>query len=431
MADNKKNWLWLQREIPGLQQKSILDAENAERLRMYCSGCITDTSLNKHFIGLLAGIGCILIAAGIILFFNYNWDMFSKTTRIAISFLPLLLGAGLGGYTLICGKKGVWREASALITAAGANTAAAMISHIYHTGGTLGDFATLMFLTTFPLMFIFNSRALAFVFPVWLFMSLERTFSQGPNLIALLLFVIYAAYLVKLMYDGGKNMVFARYMTVPAVIYFLIIYPEYPVLMTVAACVLFMLIAMEIFRKNESIAENPWLLTSVAVLVFLALTASCVGGELFVGVGYEDGRMLSMSLVWIILIIMAAVVIMVHRAMNRRFTVIDGVLAVFLGMAVAGSAGYFLPYEIFFSLLIAIWSVYLLVVGCKKQSSLFFNVGMILAVLLLICRFFDENFGVLARAAGFVISGIAFVVANIIFARKIKRARREVEHEEK
>jgi hypothetical protein len=59
---------------------------------------------------------------------------------------------------------------------------------------------------------------------------------------------------------------------------------------------------------------------------------------------------------------------MVHRAMNRRFTVIDGVLAVFLGMAVAGSAGCFLPYEIFFSLLIAIWSVYLLVVGCKKQS---------------------------------------------------------------
>jgi hypothetical protein len=56
---------------------------------------------------------------------------------------------------------------------------------------------------------------------------------------------------------------------------------------------------------------------------------------------------------------------------------------------------------------------------------------MILAVLLLICRFFDENFGVLARAAGFVISGIAFVVANIIFARKIKRTCREVEHEEK
>ena len=69
--------------------------------------------------------------------------------------------------------------------------------------------------------------------------------------------------------------------------------------------------------------------------------------------------------------------------------------------------------------------------GGKTKSTFIFNGGMTVVVALTVCRFFDENIGTLARALGFLIAGIAFVVANIIFAKRVKAEKMEVGHEEK
>ena len=54
-----------------------------------------------------------------------------------------------------------------------------------------------------------------------------------------------------------------------------------------------------------------------------------------------------------------------------------------------------------------------------------FNIGALMIGVLVACRFFDTDIGLLYRSLGFILLGSGFVVANVIFARKTKEAAHE------
>ena len=72
----------------------------------------------RRFIYTLFYIGAGMIAAGIVLFFNYNWDCFTKYQRLGISALPMVLAFISAMVTILGQKSQLWREFTAVLTAA-------------------------------------------------------------------------------------------------------------------------------------------------------------------------------------------------------------------------------------------------------------------------------------------------------------------------
>lgn len=132
----KKHIRWLLDELPRLREREIIPAETETALRAHYSARLSEPGRN-YFLLALGILGLALIAGGIILIFNYNWDMLSEAEQTAVSFLPLALGLAVSFYTLLRGKSQLWREASAILTSAGGAVAVALLSQIYQLNGSL------------------------------------------------------------------------------------------------------------------------------------------------------------------------------------------------------------------------------------------------------------------------------------------------------
>ena len=90
MSEKKQYRKWFLSEIPLLVEKEIITPDTGNALEKYYLSQIDKTvSPNKTFSLVLGIIGLLMVAAGIILFLNHNWDMFPKGVRIALAALPL------------------------------------------------------------------------------------------------------------------------------------------------------------------------------------------------------------------------------------------------------------------------------------------------------------------------------------------------------
>jgi len=83
-----------------------------------------------------------------------------------MAFIPLIIAAGFGGYTLQSGKGAAWRESAAILTALASSAAIALISQTYQLGGTLKDFLFVWMLLFFLLIYIFNSAGTFLIYAV-------------------------------------------------------------------------------------------------------------------------------------------------------------------------------------------------------------------------------------------------------------------------
>ena len=167
MTDKKQYLKWILSEIPQLTEQGIIQSDTASLLEAHYRSRLENLPSPQRIFSLVSGIiGIVMSVAGVILFLNYNWDMFPKVLRITLAALPLAAGALVSYFTIMAGKGQLWREVSAILTSAGAGTLIAVLSQIYHTGGELHEFMFLLLLISLPLIYIFNSIGLASVYVI-------------------------------------------------------------------------------------------------------------------------------------------------------------------------------------------------------------------------------------------------------------------------
>ena len=122
MGNNKEALRWLLAELPELKQQGIVDENAADSLAKYCSDELALKAPPRKFIYTLFYIGMGMIAAGIVLFFNYNWDCFTKYQRLGISAIPMAVALISALWTILGQKGQLWREFSAVLTSVAAAT---------------------------------------------------------------------------------------------------------------------------------------------------------------------------------------------------------------------------------------------------------------------------------------------------------------------
>ena len=433
----QKHIRWLLEELPGLRERNIISAETENALRGHYENRITVS--RNYFPLALAILGIAMVAGGIILIFNYNWDMLSQAQQIAVSFLPLAVGAAVSFYTLLRGKSALWREASAILTAAGGAVAVALLSHIYQINGSLSDYMTLVLLTSLPLIFIFDSIGLATLYSFGLFFLLEFRFlieTSSQNLLCGIILAGILVYLILHQRPVGSYRIYSRYLLLPVMLYSCIQYASYcPPLMLFTAAGFFLLCSQEFSEEDGWFWKNPWFPAS-----FLLLTV-------MLAVGAESDRIFTVSdagltkavCFWIpegILLAWTAVLIF-RNFLRRKYDVIRVMIPIMLLVVLAGfllhvwkadQSG--LLFRVAMNCLMGAFGIGLIFSGFRSGSLLVFNQGMLLCAVLFALRFLSADIGLIARGLGMIAAGLIIIGANVYLSRK-NRSGKEVCHEAK
>jgi hypothetical protein len=75
-----------------------------------------------------------------------------------------------------------------------------------------------------------------------------------------------------------------------------------------------------------------------------------------------------------------------------------------------------------FNLLLFGVGIATIVTGVRGQHLGTVNLGMVVVALLVVVRFFDAEIGFVVKGLAFIAVGIGFLVANLVMARRLRRA---------
>lgn len=432
MAEKYSSIKWFLEELPKLKSLGILDEPTGEKLKAHYQERLAKApSMQNFFLMMLVAVGALLICCGLIMLFAFNWDMLPKAVRIGVAFTPLILAGGLAAYTLVKDKNQPWREASALGVSAGIAILTALISQIYNTGGTLAQFMMLVLGLSLPLIYVFNSRALASAYTIGLFMLLPEW--NCRNAVTILMNVVYLAAILPYVFhhlrgDDTISKVWMRYLCLPLAM-FMLINATYgsnsnPVFLIFATAALLYYAGVMIRDDKEGYFSNPWLTTSyIAITIMLAVgTSAKECWDIPTHIYLRDMGQSTALIYWGHEFILAAglLLLAVLDFMRLKFSAEKAVTALLPLFTL-------LPFIIGIKAMPTLTNFYfvafaviLLVEGFRKHSLLVFNGGVLQLIILILCRFFDSKLGILEKGIAFIIIGIAFIVTNVVIGRKFK-----------
>lgn len=419
MAGNKKCLDWILSELPQLRAKGVIAEECADNLERYYREKRNDLPGEQKIFTLLPGLlGVVLIAGGLILFLNHNWEIFPKVLRIGISTVPLLIGAVISFFTLLKNKGTLWKESSAILTATGAAALIAMLSQIYHQNGELHEFLFGVLLLSVPLLYIFNSIGLATLYVFWSCFINNWSSPLWYNSVVLLAFAPYLLYHLS---RETSHTVWCRYLALLTALSSILGCPVfYPVLTCGMWSTLFLLCGWDFYLKKTDFFKNPWFSIGFAAQTFLLASGSSTT-DIFEKTSSVE---FAFPFFWIInaLLLILLVMTLFKQHLTLERSIIFLLPAATLPVLLLKNSSYMcLIYNIYLGLT----GIILLRSGLKKHSLIICNCGTIMIITLTGCRFFDADIGTLYRSAGFILLGIFFIIINIICTKRARKVKNE------
>lgn len=402
--------------LPHMQPEDSAVPAVPETTRLVDEEKISKTRTRSYSQIILVALGALLIGAGVILFFAYNWDMMSPLTRLTVAFIPAIAGALCGIYTIIREKDARWREFSAFSCATGFAVATAIVSQVYHTGGTLFDYTVLMMTVTLPLIYIFQAQLLTLVYCYaicYFMMHYEARLAVidwgAIFIVAVAPWLCYNLFLRK---PRGMNAVLARYAALGPLAYFTFHY-GHPSVLTFfsAACTLYIAGLYYSEKEGTNGFANPWLL-----LGWLFFTGSLLWFSL------EFGSYGGVYSVWIVIPLILGLFLAHSRQM-----VLPAVVALAPSMftlAVSTMAAGRGDIAFMSNVLLAFAAFAAFRQGLKSRSIFIINAGMLQIALLAAFRFFDPRISMLLRSFVFIALGVAFICVNIRLGRRFVNERK-------
>lgn len=420
MADKKEYINWFLAEIPLLADKGIIPDETAAALTGYYDSKLKGLPSSRNIYALVLGvIGIIMAVAGVILFLNYNWDMFPKVVRIGLAATPLFLGAVTAYLTIFSGKGQVWKEASAILTSAGAATLIAVLSQIYHTGGELAEFMFLVSLLSLPLIYIFNSIGLATLYCFFTFFVLGRHGVPWWNSLLIALILPYIFYHLR---KNSSWCVWCRYQVIAVAISLFAgsAVEVYGTLPAIQLCSIFIIAGMDLLKSGTATSgKNPWLLPAFVVQTILLAVGSSTKGIFRCDLDEKTVFLWTYGIVNGLLFLGYLLLffrkrITFERVASLLLIVLTAIPLIAKKRIVRISSG---DMQVFYNFYMGIYGIALIYYGIKRGSLLIFNGGVITLGVLTACRFFDSDIGLLYRSIGFMVLGIGFLLANWLFVK--------------
>jgi uncharacterized membrane protein len=431
---------WLKAELPALIASGTISAENAQAIEQYYEA--RSAGPNKIGFVLLAAVGSILVAAGIVLLIAHNWDDFSRPVRCVIAFLPLLVAQALSVFVLVRRNESKpWRECAAIFNVAAIGTAISLVSQTYQIHGSLANFIFVWLLLSIPLVYLMCTTlgAITYLIGVWTWLpAADKASGFDPIYFWLLLTLVVPYFAMLYRRDRGSRETAGLAIVLAVVAAFGLGYAA-DFTRTHLAVVAFSgffaatyICGIEFFPASNS--GRPHLLALLGGIAIGVMTIVLTFEEMWrhqdvlswpadlrhgIGVAIE----LSFPL--------AAVALAVWSFVKRRvqFSVLAASfpVVVALGWILTSSCdrpdGWsHTPCDFWTAILFDVYAltlgVELIARGLRANSAARTNFGLLVIAALGISRFFDSDLSFVTRAIGFIVIGVGFLLTNLVLFKK-------------
>jgi hypothetical protein len=430
--NRKKAIAWLYGEIPELEKAGVLSRETAEQLQAHY-GPVTIQSRRSVALMLFSILGAASIGLGIILLLAHNWDALGRPVRTLLSFMPLVAGQVVAGWTLLRRPDSpAWREGSGMFLALAIGACISLISQTYHIEGDTSAFLLTWIVLAGPLVYVLNASAVALLYIAGITCWAGAVQYEGSQA---LLFWPLAAFLAPHIWRAYKHdpdgprvrllswglcaalpiatgLVLERSM--PGV--WIIVYSGLLCTLWLAGRGPFGAVRLNAFRVAGFIgsAALTLILTYEEVWREVGWRHYRYGGGYHAWAAWQDYGLALAALI--------GVVVLVVQGLKRK----DWFAAVPAGLALLAVLGFAASAEdIPANIIMGAFNVYALILGAAilltgldRDELLTVNAGMAVLSMLIILRFFDADISFTIRGILFIILGFAFLGVNMALVRR-------------
>jgi uncharacterized membrane protein len=435
-----KHIQWLKRELPVLENEGVISPETAGGIQSYYA---EKTAGGLHWaIIAFSVLGSLLIGAGVILLFAHNWDDLSRPVRAVLSFAPVVIGSILSLIAVAKNGGAALRESAGIFHALAIGASIALIGQTYNVSSSATDFFLTWMLLALPLVFLLRSSGagliyLALVFG-WSGVAQEETGQAAGFWLLILPVMGRLVYLIRTQRHSAETLlnVWGMLFTI-SICTGLTFERTVPGLWIIAYAALLSgagLIGMHLYGEHAGWSNPPRVfgIIGIAVLAYVFTFENA-----WYDIGWSHIRSGWRYRAWgpwldggITLAFLAFWIVSARKSFRKHSTEtvtlsvfpIIAILCFVLGSIGNGSD---VVNALIFNAFMLFLGIMYVVMGCRNTRLRQLNGGMAILSLLLVTRFFDEDFGFMARGIVFITLGACFLTANLIMARCKKR--KEVE----
>lgn len=428
MAKNSRHIKWLYSELPELVSGNVLTPEAAEKIKEKYGPQPEFKAAN--FLRVLLGAGgALLIGIGVITLFAHNWDALPRYCKLFIAFAPMLASLCFC-FWVLKNKRGSapFSEGAAVFNALSCAACLAIISQVYHAGGSLRDYLTACLLLSFLLIYLFDSFAMLMLYigamVVWTGGGPFGHVKIAPFIVFLILAALAAPRAVKIMTkepDSAKAQTLAWELLAAA----LLIIPFWTERSGFYALAFFFSALSACSLLSPASETKVWIILRRAS-VFLTLFILCLMSFKWHWSGYYT--LFSPNLEPPFIVTCAALLGYLaaagYGARKKRGALagppqLAGAAVILAALLCGWTKDYAAP-SLVINLFIACAAVFYIWRGWKSASLAIINLGAALGAALIFMRFFDSNVSLVAKGVAFIVCGAAVIWFNFRFMSRAK-----------
>jgi len=427
---SKKHRLWLRQQLPELRAQQVLDADTEQRvIDHYQLGSLPERGSMSVASIILAALGCLLVGGGVILILAHNWEQFGRFTRTVLAFLPLLVAQAIAVFASYpTPRSQSWREAAGALMFCAVPASIAIVGQTYHISDDTQAFLTWWFVLVLPFVYLLRAHLLACLM-LALSMALIANY-QSPYWLCLLVLAPYY-YLVLIKQQEWRSTQFGWLLamtfavTTPLIIFDTDLSISKVFVFLAGAGVMYL--GGACFEKDQRFKLKPFSNIGAVAMSINALYLTYT--EVWSDVLSEPSTRTSHSsseFVWhasvfewaLVVGVFVLLALVVRRQIWRVLPL--GSLVILIAIAVA------LPQAVinpgFMALIINVavvaigfWYVHL---GVINENTSQLNLGLLLLMVLLSMRFFDQDLSFITRGVTFIVMGLVLIGVNVWHSRR-------------
>lgn len=392
----------LQAKLRELAQKGYIENEQLERIE---SEYLTESNKRNALMLTFALFGILFVGLGIISIFAFNWEYIPKWGKVIIAFIPLLCIQSLLYWKWKTEGSKIWIQSLCLGEGIAFLFAVGLINQVYQISVGLDIILLITFIIMLPVIYLFNAYYLALLCLGGVLYYSTSITEVTYSLLVILIIPFYAKSL--------KDKEHAPHMLSLA----MLIWGVQLIYLTLdlfeANHIVIYLLLFIIFTR---INWNPIFRKVGLFCFYFTSIAMSIGHDILTFTTYIEGV--------VILVLMAVLGYQGYRSKDKEAN--KESLIFLIQPLLIGIGGIFelhSGYIILFDVYVLIILVRMIIIGTKEKGLGGARRGSILLCIFIAIKLFTSSFPLSIKGAGFLLIGIAFLVANIKIAKGLEETR--------
>ena len=379
---------------------------------------------------IFAVLGALLIGIGVILIIGHNWDNFPRIVKTTFSFLPLILTQVIVFYVLLKKENNqLWKEGSAVALFCAIGASMALVSQVYHIVGDLPSYILTWMVLAIPLIYLLDSKAvLAFVIIGITSYAQQIGFNyprEVPHLYWLLLAAVLPYFYTLYKKESNSNSFgFLLWLLIGSVTIALSTlstkYSPSFFLMYMSYFTTLYLIGNRYEHKVDSLIKNPCkVIGFLGTIILLLITSFDFYWNELSASEWRDTLLSATTGMWILLTVLASYLLAKEFSQDEK-SIVNPLNYTYFIFLLLFLLQYLSPItsQVGINILLLFIAVSMIWRGHDQLQLHLLNLGLLVLVALIVCRFFDVQMSFVIRGIIFVLLGISFFVANYLIIKK-------------